>query len=131
MQENCYPLQEEVYLADLEVKIQRFRSQAETMIAAYRSEVGKGHEARVRELFRAFDGRQRLHGRSLPRFRRVERQKLVGEEFDLVAEVDGACWIGEVKASPVREHDVEGFLARLTALDEVGWNVQEWLLRGE
>lgn len=124
--EYCYPLQEGVYLADFGVKIDRFRSQAEAMIAAYRREVGKGHEARVRELFRAFDGRQKLHGRSLPRFRRVERQELVGEEFDLVAEVDDAYWIGEVKARPVRGRDVEGFLGKLIKLEEL--TIQERLL---
>ncbi|MFQ6057991.1 MAG: ATP-binding protein [Anaerolineae bacterium] len=124
--EYCYPLQEEVYLADFEVKIERFRSQAEAMIAAYRREVGKGHEARMRELFRAFDGRQKLHGRSLPRFRRVERREIAGEEFDLVAEVDGAYWVGEIKARPVRERDVETFLTKLTRLK--GWNIEERLL---
>jgi len=72
------------------------------MVAAYKSEVGKGHEARVRELFRAFDGRQKLHDRSLPRFCRVERREVGGEEFDLVAEVGDAYWIGEVKARPAR-----------------------------
>ena len=90
------------------------------MIAAYRTEVGKDHEARGRELFRAFDGRQKLHGRSLPHFRRVERQEIAGEEFDLVAEVNGAYWIGEVKASPVRKRDVKGFLAKLTRLEGEG-----------
>lgn len=35
----------------------------------------------------------------------------------LVAEVNGAYWIGEVKACPVRERDVEGFLAKLIKLE--------------
>ncbi len=48
----CYPLQEEVYLANVDARIERFRSQAEAMVAAYWSEVGKGHEAKVGELFR-------------------------------------------------------------------------------
>lgn len=122
----CYPLQEEVYLADFDAKIERFRSQAEAMLAAYRSEIGKGDEARVRELFRSFDGRQKLHGRTLPRFIRVERRSIAGEEFDLVAEADGEYWVGEVKARPVHERDVERFLEKLTALN--GWNVREKLL---
>ena len=122
----CYPLQEEVYLADVDAKIERFRSQAEAMVAAYRSEIGKGHEARVRELFRAFDGRQRLHGRTLPRFTRVERKTIAGDEFDLVAEADGGYWVAEIKARPVQERDVDGFLEKLTALS--GWNIQEKLL---
>ena len=122
----CYPLQEEVYLADLDAKIERFRSQAEAMVAAYKSEIGKGHEARVRELFRAFDGRQKMHGRALPRFTRVERKEIAGEEFDLVAEADGRYWVGEIKARPVHERDVDRFLEKVRALGER--NVQEKLL---
>lgn len=98
----CYPLQEEVYLADLAAKIERFRSRAQAMVAAYRTEIGKGHEARVRELFRAFDGHQQLHGRILPRFATVERKIVSGEEFDLVADADGKYWIGEIKAVAAR-----------------------------
>jgi AAA+ ATPase superfamily predicted ATPase len=122
----CYPLQEEVYLADLGAKIDRFRSQAEAMLAAYRTEIGKGHEARVRELFRAFDGRQRLHGHILPRFSAVETKGALGEEFDLVAEAGGKYWIGEIKARPARRRDVDRFLKRLDAVS--GWDVQDKLL---
>lgn len=122
----CYPLQEEVYLADLDAKIDRFRSQAEAMLAAYRTEVGKGHEARVRELFRAFDGRQRLHGRLLPRFVSVDTMVQFGEEFDLVARSGEKYWIGEIKARPARQRDVDRFLVKLEAI--VGWDVQERLM---
>ncbi len=122
----CYPLQEEVYLADLDAKIERFRSQAEAMVAAYRTEVGKGHEARVRELFRAFDGRQRLHGRLLPRFISVNTMVESGEEFDLVGQTGEKYWIGEIKARPTRRRDVDRFLEKLEAAS--GWDVQERLM---
>ncbi|MFQ6014098.1 MAG: ATP-binding protein [Anaerolineae bacterium] len=116
--EHCYPLQEEVYLADFDTKIQRFRSQAEAMIAAFKTEIGKGHESRVRELFRSFDGRQKLHGRTLPRFIHVDRQEMAGEEFDLVGEIEEGYWIGEIKAGPVRVGEVERLLAKLAKLDQ-------------
>ena len=43
-----------------------FKSQVEQMLATFKQELGKGNEARIRELFAAWDGGTSIRRQGLP-----------------------------------------------------------------
>jgi AAA+ ATPase superfamily predicted ATPase len=108
-----YSLKIEKAYLDLETKNNQFKSKMEEMIAAFKQELGKGNEARVRELFRMFDGKTKINGKKLPKFADVQRVVIMGEEFDILARINKAYWAVEVKDKIVSPAIVNKFIKKL------------------
>ncbi len=107
----------------LHEKYNLYRSQIENMIQTFKEELGKGNEARVRELFMAFDGRLTFKGLRLPKFSDVRAEIVDGAEIDIFATPDGvgerscARWVGEVKDSNFSTADVQKFSAKVNIVE--------------
>lgn len=97
----------------LHEKYNLYRSQIEKMIQTFKSELGKGNEARIRELFMAFDGSLTFKGLRLPKFSDVRAETVDGAEIDIFAVTDTGVWAGEVKDSNVSTTDVQKFCAKV------------------
>jgi predicted transcriptional regulator len=108
-----FTLREDDYIPEIGIKLDMFKSNIEQMITAYKQENGKGVEARVRELFRAFDGRISLHEKKLPKFDEVEQRVIRGAEFDIAAQYKNGYWFVEVKTSPVSSKMVRNFASKV------------------
>lgn len=113
---EVYSLEEELTILGLHERYSLFKSQVEQMITAFKSEIGKGNEARIRELFAAFDGRSSVRGLRLPRFESVASQEVDGEVYDIVAHRQGKVWIAEVKDRPVDTAMGKRFLDRVRSI---------------
>lgn len=101
----------------LHEKYNLYRSQIEKMIQTFKEELGKGNEARIRELFTAFDGSLKLKGLRLPKFSDVRAEIVDGAEIDIFAVTDTGVWIGEVKDSNVSTADVQKFSAKIKIVE--------------
>jgi len=99
----------------------------EEMIAAFKQELGKGNEARVRELFRMFDGKTKINGKKLPKFDDVQRVVIIGEEFDILARINKAYWAVEVKDKIVNPAIVDRFIKKLKKACKI-YPIEEKLL---
>lgn len=108
-----FTLREDDYIPEIGIKLDMFKSNIEQMITAYKQENGKGVEARVRELFRAFDGRISLHEKKLPKFDEVEQRIIRGDEFDIAAQYKKGYWFVEVKTSPVSSKMMRAFASKV------------------
>lgn len=113
---EVYSLEEELTILGLHERYSFFKSQVEQMLAAFKAEIGKGNEARIRELFAAFDGRASVRGLRLPRFESVAAQVVDGEAYDIVAHRKGKVWIAEVKDRPVDAAMGQRFLDRVRSI---------------
>ena len=102
-----YSLREESYVTELETSLQHFKSQVESLITAYKSELGLAREAQVREIFVRDED-----------FTNVRGGILQGQEFDLIARRrdTGALWLGEIKTTPLERVDLHRFDERVTTL---------------
>ncbi len=113
---EVYSLEEDLTILGLHERYDFFKSQVERMIAAFKTELGKGNEARIRELFAAFDGRTSLRGLRLPHFDSVAAEVIDGKQYDIVARREGRVWIAEVKDRPVDAGMAKRFLEKLRSL---------------
>jgi len=120
-----FTLREDDYVPEIGIKLDMFKSNIEQMITAYKQENGKGIEARVRELFRAFDGRISLHEKKLPEFDEVEQRIIRGEEFDIAARYKNGYWLVEVKTSPVSSKMLRKFVSKV---DGSGLKVEKMII---
>jgi len=102
----------------LHEKYNLYRSQVETMIRTFKEELGKGNEARIRELFMAFDGSLTFKGLRLPKFSDVRSKRINGIEIDIWATTDTGIWIGEVKDSNVTAEAVRKFIRKIRSIEE-------------
>ena len=101
----------------LHEKFNLYHSQIEKMIQTFKGELGKGNEARVRELFMAFDGSLMFKGLRLPKFTDVRAETVEGAEIDIWSVTDTGVWIGEVKDSNVSTSDVQKFNTKVKAIE--------------
>jgi AAA+ ATPase superfamily predicted ATPase len=124
---EVYPVEEEMHILGIRERYGFFKSQVEQMIDTYKQELGKGNEARIRELFAAFDGRGALGGLRLPRFERVTTGVTDSKEYDVIAWRQGQrVWIAEVKDTAVDASMARSFANKLRALTE--YQVEEKIL---
>jgi AAA+ ATPase superfamily predicted ATPase len=111
---EVYPMEEEMHILGIRERYGVFKSQVEQMIDTYKQELGKGNEARIRELFVAFDGRTMLRDLRLPRFERVTTGMINNEEYDVIAWQQGQqVWIAEVKDTAVDVSMAKAFAEKL------------------
>ncbi|MGP8323619.1 MAG: AAA family ATPase [Methanosarcinaceae archaeon] len=120
----AYPLQMELSFIKDGKRLDAFDRKIEEMITAYRRELGKGSESRVRELFRDFGGLE-LHHTKLPKFTEVEQRVIDGNEFDIVARYGEHYWIAEVKSENINATDVNRFVEKL---DKIGYTIDSTLI---
>jgi AAA+ ATPase superfamily predicted ATPase len=124
---EVYPMEEEMHILGIRERYGFFKSQVEQMIDTYKQELGKGNEARIRELFAAFDGRATLRDLRLPHFERVTAGLADSEEYDVIAwRQGGQVWIAEVKDTAVDATMARSFADKLRAL--TGYQVEEKVL---
>jgi AAA+ ATPase superfamily predicted ATPase len=124
---EVYPMEAEMHILGIRERYGLFKSQVEQMIETYKQEIGKGNEARIRELFVAFDGRATLRDLRLPRFERASAEVIGGEEFDVVAWRPGQrVWIVEVKDTAVDSSAASSLADKLRML--IGYQVEERIL---
>jgi AAA+ ATPase superfamily predicted ATPase len=113
-----YPMREQSYIPEIASQMEKFKSQVEEMIGTFKGELGKGAEARVRELIRDFDGRGTLQGKGLPKFDQVERGHLTDTELDVVARKGNDVWVFEVKDTNVGNEIILAFMDKLERIKE-------------
>lgn len=117
---EVYRREGEMNLLGIRERYTLFKSQIEQMLATFKQELGKGNEARLRELFAAFDGRASLGRRRLPRFERVTSGILNDDEFDVLAyREDGHLWVAEVRDRTVEAAAVQEFVRKLHRLTDI------------
>jgi len=95
-----YTLREDSYIPELDLKVNKFKSQISQMISEFKSELGKARESQVREIF------------SRKGFT-VSSGNLEGKEFDLIAEKDGKLILGECKTGNITIKEVNKFIRKL------------------
>jgi hypothetical protein len=124
---EVYPMEEEMHILGIRERYGFFKSQVEQMIDTYKQELGKGNEARIRELFVAFDGRATLRDLRLPRFERVTTGMIDNEEYDVIAWQQGQrVWIAEVKDTAVDVLVAKAFAEKLRTV--AGYQIEEKVL---
>lgn len=102
-----YSIRNDPLLRDIEIKIKIFKNNISKMIQDYNSELGRGYEARIRELFSNFNNEEYL-GMFFPKFKSVERKNIEGEEIDVFCKTDnGEVWISEISKSKIDKNEIE------------------------
>ncbi len=116
---HVHAVREESFVPELSLKLRQFKTHLEQMVASFKSQMGLGNEARIRELFSLFDGETvSVSGRrlTLPRFDEVSPRIINGEEFDLVARKNAQHWVAEIKSGNVTSGDVNKYARKLDGL---------------
>ena len=85
------------------------------MISDYNSEIGRGNESRIRELFRSFNDIN-IMGMNIPKFDSVERKDIQGEEYDIFCKTLNDVWIAEVSKSNINEIEIENIKRKIDKL---------------
>ena len=123
-----YAAREESFVPELSLKLQQFKTHLEQLLSSFKSQLGLGNEARIREMFSMFDGETvGISGRriTLPKFDEVSSRVINGEEFDLIAIRNGQYWVAEVKSGNVTVSDVNHYAQKLKKLN---FHIEEHIL---
>jgi len=110
---EVYMLRENPLMSGLETKKKQFEERISKILSEYKREIGTGNEARVRELFRLLDGRDKIHGKSIPRFEKVDSFDDGKCEIDILAKINDKIWVGEVSDSKVSMAEINHFEKKL------------------
>ncbi|MBI3412471.1 MAG: ATP-binding protein [Candidatus Aenigmarchaeota archaeon] len=111
---EVFSLREDAIISEISEKRKRFRSNVEKIIEEYKTQVGLGNEARIRELFKAFDGNISIFDKVLPKFDSVTIMRLPNnEELDVLAVSSQDRWAAEVKDMPVDVGDINDFIRKI------------------
>ncbi len=114
---EVYTLREDSIIPEITEKRKRFESRIEEIINEYKSQIGLGNEARIRELFSAFDGKFSMYGKMLPRFVSVLPLRLENnDEIDVHAVSPNENWFAEVKDKRVDTAEILKFMEKLTQI---------------
>jgi len=95
-----YTLREDSYIPELDLKVEKFKSQISQMISEFKSELGKARESQIREIF------------SKKGFT-MNSGNLEGEEFDLIARKDNELFLGECKTGNITTTAVTNFIRKI------------------
>jgi AAA+ ATPase superfamily predicted ATPase/predicted transcriptional regulator len=123
-----FAAREESFVPELSLKLQQFKTNLEQMIASFKTQMGLGNEARIRELFSLFDNETvSVSGRrlTLPKFDEVSPRIINNHEFDLVARRKDQHWVAEIKSGNVTPGDVNNYARKL---EELPFKPQERIL---
>ncbi|MFH0954491.1 MAG: ATP-binding protein [Candidatus Micrarchaeota archaeon] len=110
---NVFLLREDTFSPDITTKKKVFEKKMTEILGNYKTEIGKGNEARVRELFQALDGTDRIGDYALPKFDSVSNFNFQGVEIDIVAQANKQEWFVEVTDSYLDIGDAKEFLKKL------------------
>ncbi len=109
---DVYVLRENPLISSLDTKKREFENRISQILSTYKSEIGKGNEARIRELLNLLDGTDKFHGLIIPKFDSVESFDNGKDEIDIVAKNNTCAWLGEIKDSDVKIGDIKKFLEK-------------------
>lgn len=112
---QVYSLREDPFIKGIELKMQVFKRNISKMIQDYSSAIGRGNEARIRELFQTFD-ETNVGEITIPKFESVERKNIVGEEFDIFCKIVGEVWVSEISKSNVDNAEIENIKRKIDKL---------------
>ncbi len=104
---QVYELRQDPLLRDINLKMKIFKNNISKMISDYNSELGKGNESRIRELFRVFSNDKILEI-NIPKFDVVERKNnFEGEEIDIFCSTGEEIWIAEISKGNINVGEIE------------------------
>ena len=113
---EVYVLREESLIPALETKKKEFENHFNQIFSSYKTEIGKGNEARVRELFQLFDGTDKICGEIVPKFDSVDNYTVNGDELDILAKQGDNLWAAEVTDSNINIGDIKKFIEKVNRL---------------
>ncbi|MBW2975659.1 AAA family ATPase [Candidatus Woesearchaeota archaeon] len=109
---EVYSLRDNPILKDFELKAKIFKNNISKIVNDYNTEIGKGNESRIRELFREFDG-DVVGELTIPKFDSVERKDILGEEIDVFCRFAQDVWIAEVSKSNIDKSEIENIKRKI------------------
>jgi uncharacterized protein len=110
-----YSVRQNPLLKDISIKIKVFKDNISKILQDYNSEIGRGNESRIRELFRAFDNDE-LMGLTIPKFDSVERVDVNNEEIDLFCKTEEEIWVAEISKTKIDKAEIDKVKAKLNNL---------------
>ena len=120
-----YSVRQNPLLRDVSAKMQVFRDNVSEILQAYNSELGRGNESRIRELFRAFDNDD-LMGLKIPKFDSVERFTFKNQEIDVFCKTNDETWVGEISKGKIDRAEIEKLKEKISNIpEENGKKVKE------
>ncbi|MBN1941040.1 MAG: ATP-binding protein [Candidatus Diapherotrites archaeon] len=114
---EVYILREESLIPTLETKKKEFETHFKKIFSVYKTEVGKGNEARVRELFQLLDGTDKICGENIPKFDSVSNYSAESEEIDILAKKGTETWVAEVTDSNINIGDIKEFIKKINRMN--------------
>lgn len=103
---QVYSLRKDPLLRDINLKMRIFKDNMSKIISNYSAEIGRGNESRIRELFTKFNCVS-VSGLIIPKFDKVDRKIILGEEIDIFCKKNGEVWIAEVTKSNIDIYEIE------------------------
>lgn len=123
-----YSVRQNPLLKDISIKIKVFKDNISKIIQDYNSEIGRGNESRIRELFTSFDNDE-LMGLRIPKFDSVERKDINGEEIDVFCRSEEEVWIAEISKTKIDKSDIENIKEKINKLpDQDKKNIKEVII---
>ncbi len=129
---QVYSLKEDALLRDLSSKMAVFKKQMSNIIADYTTQLGKGDEARIRELFSSFDN-DHAYGLIIPKFDKIERKTLsLNREIDAYCHNKEGVWVVEVTKTRINKAEINNIMDKVKEIkvDKQVENVIVISLRG-
>ncbi len=108
---QVYELRQDPLIRDINIKMKIFKTNISKIISDYNSELGKGNESRIRELFRIFDN-ENFSGLVIPKFDKVERKDIDGVEIDVFSTIGKDVWIAEVTKQNIDTAEIENIKSK-------------------
>ena len=111
---HVYSVRQNPLLKDVSTKLKVFKDSISEILEVYNSDIGRGHESRIRELFRKFDN-EYLMGLSIPKFDSVESVNVNNEEIDLFCKSNDKIWVGDVSKT-INRKEIEKMERKINSL---------------
>ena len=125
---HVYSVRQNPLLKDVSAKIKVFRDGISKILEAYSSQIGRGNESIIRELFRTFDNDD-LMGLTIPKFDYVQRVEVNNGEIDLLCKSKKELWVGEISKGKIDRPEIEKLKEKISSLpEENGKKVKETIV---
>lgn len=114
---NVFLLREDAFSPDINAKKKMFERKMTEILANYKAEIGKGNEARVRELFQVLDGADKIGDYALPKFDSVSNFNSQGVEIDIFGQAGAKAYFAEVSDSNLDIGNAKDFLQKIEKIN--------------
>ena len=118
---HVYGVRKNPLLKDVSAKMKVFRDGISKILETYNSQIGRGNESIIRELFRAFDN-DGLMGLIIPKFDSVERLNFNNQEIDVFCKNRDEIWVGEISKRKIDRTEIEKIKKKISSLPEENRN---------